>query len=418
MNNWIAKFDSDARFRLIDEFAKKHFVAIYLITVLLAVLINQRMAGPITVLMAFIAMMFSSQNNWSKWQSGGIWLLPDNRWLIAGVAFVIWSSMSVFWGVGGFEAIHRPLNQVLYFLSAFIIHNFLSRNRQHYNLTALVVILALFCILCRLIADGVIPHHFDESSSAYFNRIFTTVILLSLALAGAVLNQISSRTHASILIFVLCIVVGLTAITANSQSALLAWIVGWTLMLTCYLMSKKIQNILLGLLCTVPMFMPTIVYYGSTLLLSLIQQDSVLLRLSSASTRLGIWQETVKLIALNPIIGYGNYALRIITETHPLHNDLFKGGMDVSYSHPHNTFLQIWLEFGLIGITLFCIFLASIAFRISKLGDKSRPGVIALFAACITVASISHGAWQSWWVGSLILLSAIVAGFYKKSASQ
>ena len=417
MNKWTAKFSSGERFKQFDDFAKKHFVAIYLITVLLAVLINQRMAGPLTVLMAFIAMMLSSQNIWSPWKSGGIWLEPINRWLIAGATFIIWSSLSVFWGIGGFDSIHRPLNQALYFLSAFIIHNFLFHHRQSLNLTTIVVILTLFCIMYRLMADGAIPHHSEANSAAYFNRIFATVILMSLALAAAVLNGGLNKTRASILIFMLCFVVGLIAITADSQSALAAWVIGWTLMLMSFFMSRKYQNILLGILCVVPLFMPIIVYFGSGWLLSIIQWDSELFRQSSALTRLAIWQETVKLIALNPVVGYGNYAWKAITETQLLRSDLFEGGLGSSFSHPHNTFLQMWLEFGLIGIALFGYLLANIAYCISKLGAKCRPGAIALFAASITVASVSHGAWQSWWVGSLILLSAIVAGLCRSTSS-
>ncbi|MCC7426707.1 MAG: O-antigen ligase family protein [Alphaproteobacteria bacterium] len=77
--------------------------------------------------------------------------------------------------------------------------------------------------------------------------------------------------------------------------------------------------------------------------------------------------------------------------------------------HPHNAVLQVWLELGAAGAAALAWLLgaASIAaFGASARGSASVGARAAFSAGAFTVAVVSFGAWQSWWIGALALMAA------------
>jgi O-antigen ligase len=78
-------------------------------------------------------------------------------------------------------------------------------------------------------------------------------------------------------------------------------------------------------------------------------------------------------------------------------------------SHPHNAFLQLWVELGLVGVLLVCAL--SVLFFVhvmQKAQPWLRPFWLAWFAMVAAIALVSHGAWQPWWMS---VIGASVAGF-------
>jgi exopolysaccharide production protein ExoQ len=71
-------------------------------------------------------------------------------------------------------------------------------------------------------------------------------------------------------------------------------------------------------------------------------------------------------------------------------------------SHPHNAFLQLWVELGLVGValasTLVVLFFISVMQRAEL---WLRPYWITWFAVVAAVAAVSHGAWQPWWMAAI-----------------
>jgi len=77
-------------------------------------------------------------------------------------------------------------------------------------------------------------------------------------------------------------------------------------------------------------------------------------------------------------------------------------------SHPHNAFLQIWVELGLLGAALFAI-LALLLFRaVERAGTELQPFLISWIAVVSGIALVSHGAWQAWWIAGI---AASAVGF-------
>jgi len=80
--------------------------------------------------------------------------------------------------------------------------------------------------------------------------------------------------------------------------------------------------------------------------------------------------------------------------------------------HPHNAFVQIFLEMGLIGMALVALTLSVAGYRFARLLQPAGllgPG-IAFIVSALTISSISFGAWQGWWVSAQLLVAALLTG--------
>tara|TARA_A100001011_G_C14321005_1_gene850615 strand:- start:5191 stop:6453 length:1263 start_codon:yes stop_codon:yes gene_type:complete len=133
---------------------------------------------------------------------------------------------------------------------------------------------------------------------------------------------------------------------------------------------------------------------------------------NSAVHRIKIWKFTAKKIYERPLLGWGMNASKY-----------FSDGKNTVYSasgailgevlplHPHNSVLQIWLEFGLPGILIF-LCLGYYFLKIAHQGIKSdlvMAIILGQFLTFFIFASLSFGLWQSWW----ICLAWFAASFMK-----
>jgi exopolysaccharide production protein ExoQ len=77
-------------------------------------------------------------------------------------------------------------------------------------------------------------------------------------------------------------------------------------------------------------------------------------------------------------------------------------------SHPHNAFLQLWVELGLAGAALVAVLFVLLFRAIGRSDPRLQPFVLTWVAVVCAIALVSHGAWQAWWVAAI---AASVAGF-------
>ncbi|WP_246153923.1 O-antigen ligase family protein [Methylobacterium oryzihabitans] len=73
----------------------------------------------------------------------------------------------------------------------------------------------------------------------------------------------------------------------------------------------------------------------------------------------------------------------------------------LAVGHPHNSFLQVWVELGLPGAVLAGIALMLLLRALAAWGRPERAAALALLAAAAIVAFVEHGAWAAWWTASL-----------------
>lgn len=70
--------------------------------------------------------------------------------------------------------------------------------------------------------------------------------------------------------------------------------------------------------------------------------------------------------------------------------------------HPHNAFLQIWLELGALGAALALAAALLLLLGTGRMERRMQPFALALFASGLAMASTAYGIWQAWWMGGML----------------
>jgi exopolysaccharide production protein ExoQ len=76
--------------------------------------------------------------------------------------------------------------------------------------------------------------------------------------------------------------------------------------------------------------------------------------------------------------------------------------------HPHNAFLQIWVELGVVGASLAAVLIVLLFTAVSRMRPALQPFAITCIGVTALVALVSHGAWQAWWWAAI---GASMVGF-------
>jgi hypothetical protein len=140
----------------------------------------------------------------------------------------------------------------------------------------------------------------------------------------------------------------------------------------------------------------------------------------TAQARILIWHEFATRVVGAPLLGHGfnmSNALRPVTP----------GVGELSYlsrrikvpanlkpfraAHPHNVFLQIWFEFGAVGMFLFFVAGLGVIQRIKGLDQRQKPALYATAVATIAILFSSYGLWQYWFFGlfAFVMLACAIS---------
>jgi exopolysaccharide production protein ExoQ len=131
--------------------------------------------------------------------------------------------------------------------------------------------------------------------------------------------------------------------------------------------------------------------------------------------RLLIWRFGADRAAERPLLGWGMDASREIpggkTDFNTMLPALHYGDrIEALPLHPHDAALQWQLELGLpglvLGLGIVIWTLWQIGWR-SRLAPDRRAGALALASAALTIGMLSFGIWQSWWLSTLWLTTAL-----------
>lgn len=136
----------------------------------------------------------------------------------------------------------------------------------------------------------------------------------------------------------------------------------------------------------------------------------------SAIHRFAIWRFVSDKIAERPVFGWGMDASRAIpggkTPVYRLFPELhINHAAEVLPLHPHDAALQWRLELGLPGVVLILTLIGRVLWPVAR---KEMPGwrralIFAYAGAVTTVALLSFGTWQTWWLSALWLGAALLA---------
>ncbi len=190
------------------------------------------------------------------------------------------------------------------------------------------------------------------------------------------------------------------------------------------LIFPRLVYALLGLGCLIPMSLPL---WIKPLFIWSHASSYFFLMPASWQHRLYIWNFVTHRIWEKPIFGWGLEASRFMSHP-PISLDFVDNhtvyslhGTDVLLPlHPHNGFLQLWLEGGSLGVLLFSIFLGTVflyglrAFPLAL----HRAFLGASITSCLVPFCLSYGVWQSWWIMILFALALYWSALSKPHASQ
>jgi O-antigen ligase len=121
--------------------------------------------------------------------------------------------------------------------------------------------------------------------------------------------------------------------------------------------------------------------------------------------RMLIWSATSAEIRDGFLFGYG---LEHARDAGVLFSDT---GERRFHNHPHSFLLQVWLDLGLAGAVLLAAALLAAYRLVARLPSASGAMMLAMLNGMLAVWAVSHGMWQSWYVGlcGLVLMFGALA---------
>ena len=186
------------------------------------------------------------------------------------------------------------------------------------------------------------------------------------------------------------------------KSAVLALVVS-ALLFSAFQFQKRLMIYLLALALVIgALVLPFVI---EQLLASDELREALLDGNVSTVHRWRMWEFVVSRIFERPVLGWGLDSSRAIPGGHEL---AFHQYGELLPLHPHNAFLQIWLELGLIGILALCVVLAAAPFAITGIYEDSpmASAMLAVFTSYVVLGQLSFGVWQSWWLATGIVSMA------------
>jgi hypothetical protein len=222
------------------------------------------------------------------------------------------------------------------------------------------------------------------------NRVIVTVVVMTPIMAA-----FASRTGHLRLTSVLAVVVFATAVVSSSGAAVMGWAAGaLALVLALAAPYAMVWVAGMGAVCLC-LAMPFLAPEVNNLIPSHLHE---LMAGASSQIRGEIWRIYAQIGQENPLFGFGLEASRFIVNTSHSEGLSADAITLLSYGHPHNAPLQVWFELGFVGALILAGLLVIVTRRMDRLPTALKPYAVATFSVLFSVACISHGAWQAWWI--------------------
>ena len=231
---------------------------------------------------------------------------------------------------------------------------------------------------------------------AYFvhNRPAMTILLVGLPLAGLLAAR--RRRFAALAVLVLSLAAILRSVSGAASLGLLAALAMFAI---ARLAPSRIALGLAGAsLCLAMVLAPV---EGEILQRVMPEAAHERLVESSSRARVAIARSFGAAVAADPWRGAGfgtSSRFAQVPAAEAMEPDLREM---LAVGHPHNSFLQVWAELGIVGAGLATAVLLLMLRQISEWEPWSMATALAIVAAAAAIAFVEHGAWQPWWTAGL-----------------
>lgn len=237
------------------------------------------------------------------------------------------------------------------------------------------------------------------------NRGSIFLVLLSLPVMLLLRTSDMRARSKNILTAVFIIGIGALLITTNSQTAQIVAIFALP-MLAYPAKSQRARRAILYAVLAVMFAAPFLVTPLHKLFISSTEHNEGggLLIDASMPHRMEVWQFMAEQIKNAPFLGHGMESTRTLRAGYVMPHM-----QSDSVLHPHNAILQIWIEFGIVGIVLCAAFICFLLRKLDDMPALLQRYYVVLFIVLLGVLSIGYGLWQAWLIGMIQTL--ITTGF-------
>ncbi len=409
--------------------SEKYVYPIILILPALSLLSGLALA-PFLLILSVIIVVFSEDRR--NTQIKTFISINENFFLLQ---LVLWSGLSIFWSINQEESLDVFLRVILMVIAGFI---FISHMRYiddegRKKLSGFIIIgmiIAIILAVFELASGGVISTVFRSfiSEKEYqfsvvdMNRGVCFLALMFWVFVLAVQNIIEDE-HKRVLIPLAFWVIMLNLlINLSSMSATLGFLASSLVFLMFCVFKEKLNKIIVVCIAIFMYLLPFSVHKINPSALDE-RYESIP---ESAVHRLYIWNFSSEKILEKPYIGYGVGSSRYIdggdkkiynAENIP---DESRHGWVYLPIHPHNNAINIALELGLIGLSLFTFFVSILIWKISKFSFShvAKASAISMVIAYLSIGSTGFGVWQYWWIAAAFISSGLMLAVISYGRSE
>ena len=312
-----------------------------------------------------------------------------------------------------------PISGIIF--AIYILLNITSTNKikNMDNLIGIPMILTSICIFLDLFFNTEIRSNLailagdqpTSESGNYSRGIIILTIMMPLSVA-MYLNE--KKYNLAIVIFTLATVIIILGPNNSSKIALICALLSSLLI---YFFGPR-SFLCFGILSiTIILFLPILSTKVFPVITNIDKNNSYYMPWQSIPAggsiihRLLVWEYVGSEIYKKPLLGHGVGTSRLIGQNIILNapnSDIeIKGGIPL---HPHNNFLQIWLELGIIGIiiiTLIWIKVIKFGIRIRKNSYILGTGICSSIVTIFVICNLSFGVFQAWWMSIIAFIFLI-----------
>jgi len=376
------------------------FAAVYLIAILLAPLVAvtvPRGLAPLVIACCVIGTVMFRLDQ-------GRWPVPSMRWLLIVGCFLAYGALSALWSIRPVQSLRQAFELAYTLIPALLFATaavqtplpVLDERRIRWFLLAYFAAIVLLMLdllhglpVYLLMRGGVSRD--SELEGSLINRNMVAMAALCWPAFQAFWLRREWGAAALLPVGMIVLVTG-----GSSESAMVGLLIG-LITLAIAMVAPTFTRVALGVGVVVTFFgtIPAMEWLYS---LDLIDHTHLPF---SFLHRIEIWHYASNLVFEKPLFGWGLDSSRSLAEKVIVE----RGGYEfpVLPIHPHNAFLQVWLELGLVGVCFGIAIGLTVLRGIGQLPSQSQPVALAAFAGSMAMILVAYGIWQVWWIGVLIL---------------
>lgn len=267
------------------------------------------------------------------------------------------------------------------------------------------VILTLLLLITEIVTGLAVRRLFGARADAFaLNRAAVTVLILSIALV-----PLWRGLRWRVVFAAYPLLLGAILSHSESGAAFFGWAIG---LLALPLVILRPRFAIGALMVLIVIGVASAPWHGELAARLIPPAWHAGMAQSHSYERVMIWQSFGEAARAQPWFGAGFEAsLRLALE--PVAGQVSEANRTMlAASHPHNGFLQVWVELGAFGAILTATVLIMTLRRIGRLDPDRRSGALLLLVVALVIGGVSHGVWQAWWfasVGAAAVLIAIAA---------